>query len=780
VYREGYALVLSAALSAGLGLVYWLVAARAYSPEVVGLNAAAISTMMLASGIAQLNLVGALLRFVPGAGRSTWRLVGWSYATSVAVAAVVAAAVLAIVRQWVPALAFLSSDEGFALWFVAAVMVWCVFSLQDAVLTGLRRAIWVPVDNVLFAVAKIGLLVGFTTVFPRTGIFASWTLGVVLSVLAINALLVLRLIPGHVRSATASPEVANPRRIGRFVAADYAGGLSWIVATTVIPLLVIQRLGAAENAYYALGWVITMPLYLVSASTASSLVVALVDERTRFRDVAHRVFAQTARLVVPAALLLAAVAPVFLRLFGPEYAHRGTTALRLLALSSIPAMVTALYTGVWRAQRRLPLLVWVRCVQYAAVVLLSLALVRPYGIAGPALAWLAVQTIGAAVLFAVWPRTFVAERRSGSRWRLRGIRVVRNIAADTGLLAAAQTVRGRPLRRRRLDRTGAAVPRILAKLPESGAEPPPSAWTAHELRASVTERLVVVVGPPGSAPRAVVKLAESDRTARSLVRETEVLSLLSGDTRLGAWRALLPEVLAAGEIDGEPFRVEGVLPGVDASRAIVDGSAPGVCLGTLAAEIEKLHGRTGRELEVDAAIAEAWVDAPVATLELHARRRRGAERWQLRALDRLRGELHEALDGARLTAGWIHGDYVPGNILVDPATGAVSGIVDWELAGARNLQALDLVQLVLTTRALLRRREYGEMVLEALASAWTDEERSVLDRGAARQGATPPLPVLVRLAWLRHTHGLLIKTDRYAASRLWHTSNFEAPLAALA
>src|SRR5439155_10567314 len=86
VYREGYALVLSAGLAAALGFLYWIIAARTYKADVVGLNSAAISTMMLASGVAQLNLVGGLLRFVPGAGRSTWRLVGWSYAISLLVA----------------------------------------------------------------------------------------------------------------------------------------------------------------------------------------------------------------------------------------------------------------------------------------------------------------------------------------------------------------------------------------------------------------------------------------------------------------------------------------------------------------------------------------------------------------------------------------------------------------------------------------------------------------------------------------------------------------------
>jgi hypothetical protein len=324
------------------------------------------------------------------------------------------------------------------------------------------------------------------------------------------------------------------------------------------------------------------------------------------------------------------------------------------------------------------------------------------------------------------------------------------------------------------------VSRILAELPENGTGPPPSAWTAHELPPSATEKLVVLAGPAGAPARAVVKLAESGKAARGLVRETEVLSLLCGDSRLEAWRAVLPEVLAAGEIDGEPFRVEAVLRGVEASRLIAGAGARITCLGGLADGIEDLHHRTGSEVDVGPAIVGAWVDEPLTILELHTRRRGGFERWQLRALDRLRDELHEALLGKRVTVGWTHGDYAPGNLLVDPATGTVSGIVDWELGGTPNLQAIDLVQLVLATRALRRCREYGEIVTDALAGSWTEEERAVLARGREPLGDAPPLSVLVLLAWLRHTQSLLTKADGYADNWLWERLNFEAPLAALA
>ena len=44
--RNGYSLVASAGVTSALGLVYWVVAARLYTPAEVGVNAALLSTMM--------------------------------------------------------------------------------------------------------------------------------------------------------------------------------------------------------------------------------------------------------------------------------------------------------------------------------------------------------------------------------------------------------------------------------------------------------------------------------------------------------------------------------------------------------------------------------------------------------------------------------------------------------------------------------------------------------------------------------------------------------------
>lgn len=781
LYREGYALVLSAGLASGLGLVYWIIAARAYDPAVVGLNSAAISAMMLLSGISQLNLVGGLVRFLPGAGRSTWRLVAWSYGISLLVSAVLSIAFLAGLDIWAPKLSFLSSGDAFALWFTASTMAWSVFTLQDAVLTGLQRAIWVPVDNTLFGLAKIGLLAAFATLFPRYGIFASWTFALAISLVPISVVLAARLLPAHVRSAGPAAPTATARQIGRYVAADYVAGLFWIASCTLVPLVITQRVGASANAFFSLAWVMMIPLYLVSANTGSSLVVSAVKEADRLREYAHSVLVQTARLVVPIAVILAAGAPFILRLFGEEYSEESSLVLQLLALSAIPNMVNVMYMSVWRAQRRMARVVVVRGVLFLIVVVGSLALLGPYGIRGAAIAWLFAQLGVSAALFLCWPEVLTGE---GVRFQrgLGWIRVARNAAADVGLLNLAGDWKRRSARRRRVEKAERIVPRVLGELPCMDGDPPPTTWGMRVTAGAVTDRTVALVGPVGLPARAAIKVPESVNAARGLLREAEVLSRLSADPRLGGWCSFLPELLAVGVVGGTPYVAQSLIPGIDARRLLGRGVDRWEVIDAVAAAVEPLHRETRTELVVSGTMLRRWVDEPLAVVARHVRRETRGDRWRSTALEHLGIELRSELFGKRVSASWIHGDCAPGNVLFDPIDGTVSGIVDWELASALDLPLLDIVQLVLTTRMQTRRRELGEVVTHVLGeSGWTDEERALLATARSRlPGDHPPWRVLVLLAWLRHSASMLTKARGYADNWLWRRGNLDPPLVTLA
>ncbi len=398
MYREGYALVFSGGIGSALGLLYWMVAAHSYDPRVLGLNSAIISAMMFLAGVSQLNLASAAVRFLPTAGIATRQFLTTVYMLTLGSAVIVSLIFLAGLGIWTPTLSFLRNIPGFAVAFTVATMAWAAFNLQHSILTGLRRAVWVPVENAVYSLGKLGLLLVFASLFPKWGIFESWTTALALALLPTIAFIFRRVVPRHIQ--VTGEDIAPPSwsNVTRYVAGDYVGGLCWLAATTLIPIIVLEQAGPAANAYFSLSWVMVAPLYVVSASMGSSLVVSAVFETAKLKTLSYSMLLQTSLLVIPVALLLIIGAPYVLRVFGGDYSSHGTSVLQLLAFATIPGTVNTLYINVARVQRRMRRVVMIFAGQSGLVLGLTWLWVRPYGLPGVGLAWVVSQSVVAAVV----------------------------------------------------------------------------------------------------------------------------------------------------------------------------------------------------------------------------------------------------------------------------------------------------------------------------------------------------------------------------------------------
>lgn len=398
IYRNAYALILSSASTSGLGIIYWVLAARYYTTDQVGVNSAAISMMMLISGLSQLNLMNALPRFIPIAGRATRRLVGYAYLSSVIVTVVLSVVLLGGFHVLTPVSNSLGANLQFELWFIAATMAWCIFALQDGVLTGLRQATWIPIENTLFSLAKIVLLILLAASFGQYGIFVSWTVPAVLTLIPINYLIFRHLIPHHIEESKDRAVPMMIRPIVKFIAANYAGSLFSTVSTMVLPVVVLTQLGASANAYFYLAWTIAYSLQLIALNMVSSLTVESAMDEAKLITYSRNMLVHMARLLGPLILIIVIGAPAFLHLFGANYADEGGTLLRLLALSAIPYSINVLYLGFARVRHQIGGIVLVQGSLCILGLGLSYALLHTYGITGVGLGWLVSQTIVALVL----------------------------------------------------------------------------------------------------------------------------------------------------------------------------------------------------------------------------------------------------------------------------------------------------------------------------------------------------------------------------------------------
>jgi O-antigen/teichoic acid export membrane protein len=336
--RDGMALVLSSAISSAIGLLYWVVAARMFTPEVVGVNSTVVSTLSLLGIIAQFNLGSAMLRFVPVVGSGARVFVAACYATGIGAAVVIGTVFALGAHWWAPALQSAVGAGALVAYFALSTPFWTVFNMQDYLLTGLRRATVVPIENLAFALLKIGLLVVCGVLGLYGAIAGSWALGTAVTVVAIGIYL-LRVLPASEPKAQRSPSPVTLRSMSGFIAADWVGSMCLTVVNFGLPLLVFSQLGADSAATFGVTWQLAYALYLVPTGMGQSLVAHAAADPSEL-DAAHRqMLTKCLTLVVPAVLVLAAGSWLILMVFGPHYAATGSLLLALAAFSAIPACV---------------------------------------------------------------------------------------------------------------------------------------------------------------------------------------------------------------------------------------------------------------------------------------------------------------------------------------------------------------------------------------------------------------------------------------------------------
>ena len=381
-----------------LGVVYWLLAARHYPAVDVGRASAAYSAMNLVSGLTAACILGAVTRFLPQAGRRTSGLVLRAYLFSTAASVIVALLFLVNVSHWGGASYAELRGMLPSLGFIASVIAWGIFTLQDGVLTGLRKAVWVPVENGTFGVVKIVLLLAFAASMPAFGIPVSWMLPVIVSLPLVNLLIFGKLIPDHAR-LTGDRRPPTVRQVGRFLAGDYTGALCVLAVTSLVPIVVAIRVGPNMNAYFYMAWTIGSVLFLVAMNMATSLTVEGAFDGQKLLANCLAALRRTIRLLVPLAIATALLAPVVLGLFGRPYATYGTPILELLAVATLPKMLTELYLGALRAQSRTKQIAVIQIARCVLVLVLALALTGTMGMVGAGVAVLVSELAMAVVIF---------------------------------------------------------------------------------------------------------------------------------------------------------------------------------------------------------------------------------------------------------------------------------------------------------------------------------------------------------------------------------------------
>jgi O-antigen/teichoic acid export membrane protein len=389
--RTAIPLMINTASNAVLGAAFWVVAARHYGTTSLAQNLAVVAAMTTLSGICQLNLGPTFSVLVPRAGVHGRRVVLEGYAAATGMAALAVPVFVFLVLPHLSRLHAVLDQGGRLPLFALAVVVFNIFSLQDAALISLRRGRWIPVENTSFGVVKLILLLVFASAFPGIGIFASWVVGMLLVIPVVSGYVLARRPPHHPAALQDAPSMRDslPR-----VLLDYAGYLCLVSSTFFLPVVALELLPRKDAALFAVAWLTTSTIDLL----ATNLGTALTVETTYGvrKDLLRRTVQRRALPLIGAiSLLTVLLAPLLLHVYGAS-GGTGVTTLQVLGLAILPRAVVTLSVAAARAAGDIGYVFRLRAQNAVICLGLAVLLAPVLGAPGMGLAWLVSQLIGAA------------------------------------------------------------------------------------------------------------------------------------------------------------------------------------------------------------------------------------------------------------------------------------------------------------------------------------------------------------------------------------------------
>jgi O-antigen/teichoic acid export membrane protein len=346
--QNAIALMISSGGTAVIGVVFWVVAARLASTAAVGRTTAEIAAMLLLANLAQLSYGSIFERFLPVAGRFTREFVTRAYVLCVSFAVVLAIAYLlfGFGHRFIPA------SLGWRVLFIAAVVLWTIFALQDSVLIGLRASPIVAVENIAYSFAKLALLPAFVILSASQGIFVASTAPLIPTVAAVTWYLFRKRIPDHMAVDGPAETLPSTRELIVLAGAQYTALLSGVFLPSLFSIIVIERLGPVANAHFFLPNMIVTSLGIFAWSISRSFLVEASHEPSELRRHANSAIRALLIVLLPSIVLGCIFAPQFLGLFGPSYAAHGTALLRMLLVSLFGTAVMVFYsTFAWLDKR---------------------------------------------------------------------------------------------------------------------------------------------------------------------------------------------------------------------------------------------------------------------------------------------------------------------------------------------------------------------------------------------------------------------------------------------
>ncbi len=381
LFRNSFFMAITNIFNAGCGFFFWIIAARLYTIEQVGLATALISSLGLVILFSRLGFDSTIIRLFPSEDKG--RVISTSLIVTTAACIMAGVIYIMLLEILAPSMLFLMEPRC-ALTFLLIGATNSVAMIVGNASIADRKADHYFLQN-LFMALRIPALVplAFLGVF---GIFGSVGLGYLFA-----SFFGLMMIQRSIASIRPQVDLDFIRRSFRFSYQNYLSSILYTAPTLIIPIMALDMLGEAEAAKYFIAFSLGNLVLIIPSSFGTSLFVEGSHGESLKKSL-MRAGGASLMLMMPAVLIIFLFGDRLLGLLKGEYLE-AFSLLRIIAISSFLVACYSLFIPIQNVRMRVESIVKLNALRCVLLLGFNYILMQQYGILGTGYAWLVTYII---------------------------------------------------------------------------------------------------------------------------------------------------------------------------------------------------------------------------------------------------------------------------------------------------------------------------------------------------------------------------------------------------
>ena len=351
LYKNSIFTMASTLILGGLGFIFWILVARLYKTEMVGISTTLISTMTLLSSFTIMGFNSSLMRYLPKSTNKN-SLINTSFVIVTLVSILTSFIFLFGLNVFSPQLVFLKLKPFYLISFTIFVIFCSWNTLVESAFIAYRAASNILIKNSVISILKLVLPFALIA-FGAYGIFTSTALAVALGVFI--ALLILGL--KFKFKPSISVDIALIKETSTYSFANYMTSFMFNMPSLVMPLIILNVLSAEYAAYYYIASMIQNILQIIPLATAQVLLTEGSYNEAELKQHVKKALVTIFAFLIPGVAAIVFWGRILLQFFGKSYASEAFQFLQLYSASTIFTALILVVNAILNVKRRVRSLV---------------------------------------------------------------------------------------------------------------------------------------------------------------------------------------------------------------------------------------------------------------------------------------------------------------------------------------------------------------------------------------------------------------------------------------